>query len=37
VALGLAAALLIGRLLVRMLYGVSASDPFSLAAAALVI
>jgi putative ABC transport system permease protein len=35
--LGLAAALLVGRLLGRMLYGVGAADPVSLAAAAFVL
>ncbi|MGI8745426.1 MAG: ADOP family duplicated permease [Bryobacteraceae bacterium] len=37
VLIGLAAALLAGRLLSRMLYGVSASDPVSVAGAALVL
>jgi putative ABC transport system permease protein len=37
VVIGLAAALLVGRLLSRMLYGVSASDPISVAGAAAVL
>jgi predicted permease len=37
VIIGFAAALVIGRLLTRMLYGVSASDPISVAGAALVL
>jgi predicted permease len=37
VIIGFAAALLVGRLLSRMLYGVSASDPISVAGAALVL
>jgi ABC-type antimicrobial peptide transport system permease subunit len=37
VAIGFAAALLVGRLLGRMLYGVSASDPLSVAGAAAVL
>jgi predicted permease len=37
VLIGFAAALLIGRLLSRMLYGVSASDPISVAGAALML
>jgi predicted permease len=37
VLIGFTAALLVGRLLSRMLYGVSASDPVSLAGAALVL
>ncbi len=37
VLIGLAAALVVGRLLSRMLYGVSASDPASIAAAAAVL
>jgi predicted permease len=37
VVIGLAAALLVGRLLSRMLYGVSASDPISVAGAAVVL
>jgi len=37
VLIGFAAALLVGRLLSRMLYGVSASDPVSVAGAALVL
>jgi predicted permease len=37
VLIGFAAALLVGRLLGRMLYGVSASDPISVAGAALVL
>ncbi len=37
VLIGLGAALLVGRLLSRMLYGVSASDPVSVAAAALML
>ncbi len=36
-ALGLAAALLVSRLLARMLYGVGSSDPVSLGAAASVL
>jgi putative ABC transport system permease protein len=37
VAIGLAAALLVERLLSRMLYGVSATDPISIAGAALLL
>ncbi len=37
VLIGLGAALLVGRLLSRMLYGVSASDPLSVAGAAVVL
>jgi predicted permease len=37
VLIGLAAALLVGRLLSRMLYGLSASDPLSIAGAAAVL
>jgi predicted permease len=37
VLIGLAAALVVGRLLSRMLYGVSASDPISVAGAAVVL
>jgi predicted permease len=37
VLIGFAAALLVGRLISRMLYGVSASDPVSVAAAAVVL
>jgi len=37
VLIGFAAALLVGRLISRMLYGVSASDPVSVAAAALIL
>jgi ABC-type antimicrobial peptide transport system permease subunit len=37
VLIGFAAALLVGRLLSRMLCGVSASDPISVAGAALVL
>jgi len=37
VLIGFAAALLVGRLLSRLLYGVSASDPLSIAAAAAVL
>jgi predicted permease len=37
VAIGFGAALLVGRLLTRMLYGVSASDPMSVTAAAVVL
>jgi predicted permease len=37
VLIGFAAALLVGRLLSRMLYGVSASDPISVAGAAVVL
>lgn len=37
VLIGFAAALLVGRLLSRMLYGVSASDPLSLAGAAVML
>jgi predicted permease len=37
VLIGLAGALFVGRLLSRMLYGVSASDPISLAGAALML
>ena len=37
VLIGFAAALLLGRLLSRMLYGISASDPISVAGAALVL
>ncbi len=37
VLIGFAAALLVGRLLSRMLYGVSASDPVSIAGAAAVL
>ena len=37
VLIGFVAALLVGRVLSRMLYGVSASDPISVAAAALVL
>ncbi len=37
VVIGFAAALVVGRLLSRMLYGVSASDPISLAGAAVVL
>jgi ABC-type antimicrobial peptide transport system permease subunit len=37
VLIGFAAALLLGRLLSRMLYGVSSSDPVSVAAAALAL
>jgi predicted permease len=37
VVIGLAAALLVGRLLSKMLYGVSASDPISVAGAAVVL
>jgi macrolide transport system ATP-binding/permease protein len=37
VLIGLAAALLVGRLLSRMLYGVSASDPVSVVGAAVVL
>ena len=37
IALGFAAALAVGRLLSRMLFGVDASDPLSVAAAALVL
>jgi predicted permease len=37
IAIGFAAALLVGRLLGRMLYGVSASDPLSVAGAAAVL
>ncbi|MBI2686648.1 MAG: ABC transporter permease [Acidobacteria bacterium] len=37
VLIGFAAAILVGRLLSRMLYGVSASDPASMAGAALVL
>jgi macrolide transport system ATP-binding/permease protein len=37
VLIGFAAALLVGRLLSRMLYGVSAGDPISVAGAALVL
>ncbi len=37
VLIGFAAALLLGRLLSRMLYGVSASDPISVAGAAVVL
>jgi ABC-type antimicrobial peptide transport system permease subunit len=37
VAIGLVAAFLIGRLLSRMLYGVSASDPLSVTGAALIL
>jgi putative ABC transport system permease protein len=36
-AIGLVAALVTGRLLARMLYGVSPSDPISVAGAALVL
>ena len=35
--IGFAAALAVGRLLSRMLYGVSASDPVSVAGAALML
>jgi putative ABC transport system permease protein len=37
VLIGFAAAALVGRLLSRMLFGVSASDPLSLGGAALVL
>jgi ABC-type antimicrobial peptide transport system permease subunit len=37
VLLGLVVALLVGRLLSRMLYGVTASDPLSIAGAAIVL
>ncbi len=37
VAIGLAASLMLGSLLSRMLYGVSASDPISIAGAAIVL
>ena len=37
VLIGFVAALVIGRLLSRMLYGVSASDPISVAGAAVVL
>lgn len=37
VLIGFAAALLFGRLVSRMLYGVSASDPISVAGAAVVL
>jgi putative ABC transport system permease protein len=37
VLIGFAAALLVGRFLSRMLYGVSASDPLSVAGAAAVL
>ncbi len=37
IAIGFAASLATGRVLVRMLYGVSATDPLSIAAAALVL
>ena len=37
VLIGLAASLIVGRLLARMLYGVSASDPVSVAGAAVVL
>src|SRR5947209_10221982 len=37
VLIGFVAALLVGRLLSRMLYGVSASDPVSVAGAAVVL
>ncbi len=37
VLIGLAASLVVGRLLARMLYGVSASDPISVAAAAAML
>ena len=37
VSIGCAAALVVGRLLSRMLYGVSASDPISLAGAAMML
>jgi predicted permease len=37
VLIGFAASLIVGRLLSRMLYGVSASDPISIAGAALVL
>jgi ABC-type antimicrobial peptide transport system permease subunit len=37
VLIGFVAALLVGRLLSRLLYGVSASDPLSIAAAAAVL
>ncbi len=37
VVIGLIAAMIVGRLLSRMLYGVSASDPISVAGAALVL
>jgi putative ABC transport system permease protein len=37
VGIGLAAALLVGRLLQRMLFGISPSDPISVTAAALVL
>jgi ABC-type antimicrobial peptide transport system permease subunit len=37
VLIGFAASLLVGRLLSRMLYGVSASDPISVAGAALML
>jgi ABC-type antimicrobial peptide transport system permease subunit len=37
VLIGLVGSLLVGRLLSRMLYGVSASDPLSIAGAAVVL
>ena len=37
VMIGLVAALVVGRLLARMLYGISASDPISVAGAACVL
>jgi len=37
VMIGLAASLAVGQLVARMLYGVSASDPLSVTAAALVL
>jgi putative ABC transport system permease protein len=37
VLIGFAASLLVGRLVSRMLYGVGAADPISVAAAALVL
>jgi ABC-type antimicrobial peptide transport system permease subunit len=37
VLIGFGAAMLVGRLLSRMLYGISASDPISVVGAALVL